>query len=451
MHATPPKISMMRQMVLPRMDLNGTKLSNPRRNWVQIGDEAFHGWYRFVLSFPPHLVNEYLSKQFELEAGQTVLDPFCGTGTTVVEAKKLGYRAFGLEANRMAHFASIVKCDWTGFPGAIRALADSTVERATAEYDSDKRNSRKFSDEEGKLVLWGGSGEHKYPSITETHLNKILLLRELIEDAPEALAQYARLALAKTAVVEASDLHFGPEVGVRRSYKRRHIFEFWREQMLQMASDIESIQGVPTLKAEIRLGDARAVDNQFPARSIDAVFTSPPYPNEKDYTRTTRLESVLLGFLKDRQQLRSMKQDLVRSNTRNVYTADLGDQDDRHAEVFPEVMKLVQRIETKRRDLGKTSGFERYYSRVVSLYFGGMARHFEGLTRSLAPNARLAYVVGDQASFFRIQIDTARLLGEIARYFGYEVVGDPVVFRTRIATATRRQMEEHILLLRWPR
>jgi DNA modification methylase len=31
--------------------------------------------------------------------------------------------------------------------------------------------------------------------------------------------------------------------------------------------------------------------------SVDAVITSPPYPNEKDYTRTTRLESVLLGFL----------------------------------------------------------------------------------------------------------------------------------------------------------
>ena len=55
---------------------------------------------------------------------------------------------------------------------------------------------------------------------------------------------------------------------------------------------------------------------------MDAVITSPPYPNEKDYTRTTRLESVLLGFLTDRASLRRMKEGLLRSNTRNVYKDD---------------------------------------------------------------------------------------------------------------------------------
>ena len=44
-------------------------------------------WYRFVLSFPPHLVREYISR-FDLGSGARVLDPFCGTGTTIVECKK---------------------------------------------------------------------------------------------------------------------------------------------------------------------------------------------------------------------------------------------------------------------------------------------------------------------------------------------------------------------------
>lgn len=34
--------------------------------------------------------------------------------------------------------------------------------------------------------------------------------------------------------------------------------------------------------------------------AIDVVFTSPPYPNEKDYTRATRLESVVLGLIKNK-------------------------------------------------------------------------------------------------------------------------------------------------------
>src|SRR5207253_8166100 len=91
-------------------------------------------------------------------------------------------------------------------------------------------------------------------------------------------------------------------------------------------------------------------------KSIDAVFTSPPYPNEKDYTRTTRLESVLLGFLNSRRELRTLKEALLRSNTRGVYR---GDDDDRWLERQPEIERIAAAIEARRIELGKTSGFER--------------------------------------------------------------------------------------------
>lgn len=58
------------------------------RLWMQ--DRAFHDWYRFVLSFPPHLVRDYIER-FGVTEDQCVLDPFCGTGTTLVECKKLGF------------------------------------------------------------------------------------------------------------------------------------------------------------------------------------------------------------------------------------------------------------------------------------------------------------------------------------------------------------------------
>jgi hypothetical protein len=64
------------------------------------------------------------------------------------------------------------------------------------------------------------------------------------------------------------------------------------------------------------------------------VITSPPYPNEKDYTRTTRLESVLLGFIRNKEELRAVKRGLIRSNTRNVY---VGDADDGWVTNFPRI------------------------------------------------------------------------------------------------------------------
>jgi tRNA G10 N-methylase Trm11 len=53
-------------------------------NRLEPADRAAHDWYRFVLSYPPHLVRDYVDK-FGLDKDSCVLDPFCGTGTTVVE------------------------------------------------------------------------------------------------------------------------------------------------------------------------------------------------------------------------------------------------------------------------------------------------------------------------------------------------------------------------------
>ena len=57
-------------------------------NRLRQEDSSIHDWYRFVLSFPPHLVQQYL-EDFGVNNSSLILDPFCGTGTTNVECKKM--------------------------------------------------------------------------------------------------------------------------------------------------------------------------------------------------------------------------------------------------------------------------------------------------------------------------------------------------------------------------
>lgn len=417
--------------------------SSPEINQVRSRDRAVHDWYRFVLSFPPHLVQDYLTR-FGIDPDRhCVLDPFCGTGTTVVECKKRGIASVGVEANPMAWFAGSVKSDWSPDPEALLEAAERIGEATERTIVQTGDNWRVLSDESEALLL--KHSRDKTSSISPQPLHKTLILIDHIRAAESACTQHLLLATAKAIVTTIGNVQFRPEVSVTRAKLDAPVVEAWLEQVRMMAQDLETLQALKDAPATMHRADSRQIVQTLAARSIDGVITSPPYPNEKDYTRTTRLESVLLGFIRNKGELRRLKEGLVRSNTRNVFKCDA---DDIWVAKHPEIQRLAAEIEARRLALGKTSGFERLYHRAVKLYFGGMAKHLADLRYVLRPGAQLAYVVGDQKSYLKVLIRTGQLLGEIAEGLGYELVSIDL-FRTRMATAIREQIREEVVVLRW--
>jgi hypothetical protein len=408
-----------------------------RHNKLQERDRAFHDWYRFVLSYPPHLVRTY-GERMGLGPGATVLDPFCGTGTTLVEAKKQGIAAVGIEAVPLSHLACQTKTQWQIDGDCLAARVDRVAEQASRRIPQSPLLT--FTDEEQAVIVKN--------SICPDPLHQCLALRAAIaQEAPGAEQNLLRLALAAVTVNNASNLKFGPEVGIRRKKRTQvDVVAHWCDKVAQMAADLVDWQDHRAIPTHCHHGDARTARSLLAPHSIDAVITSPPYPNEKDYTRTTRLESVLLGFIRNKQDLRTYKQALIRSNSRNVYKVD---DDDGLLSPHSPIRDLAAAIEAKRLALQKTSGFERQYHRVTTLYFGGMKRHLLDLQPALRSGAQLAYVVGDQASFFQVMIRTGHLLAEIAEEVGYRVQGIDL-FRTRGATATGAQLREEVVRLEWP-
>ncbi len=422
--------------ILIAMENHCESFANPQINRLENTDHPFHNWYRFVLSFPAHIVRDYLVS-FGLQQGQSVLDPFCGTGTTAVESRLLGFKAYGIESNPMAHFASRVKASAGVLSSSvIRHWSVCVAESAKTEIARAVQINR-FDDSSNDLLL--------KDCIGEIPLHKVLVLRSVIEKMlSDEILDYALLALAKTAVQTASNLHFAPEVGVRGRKEDAPVVESWFRNMQQMADDVDSIAGKSFIAPNIIHADARDIGSVIPHGSIDAVFTSPPYPNEKDYTRATRLESVLLRFIQTKSELQHIKRRLIRSNTRGVYSSD-----DDHLHVNNKrVHDIAEEIESRRISLGKNSGFEKLYGRLTKLYFGGMARHLESMKPLLKPGAFLGYVVGDQASYLQVHIATGGILAEIAEEIGYTHVRSDL-FRTRISTRTKQQLREEVVVLRW--
>jgi hypothetical protein len=234
---------MMKQYLQPRL-----RSTNGGVNRLSADDRLAHDWYRFVLSFPPHLVREYLQR-FDIRQGHTVLDPFCGTGTTIVECKKLGIPSIGIEANPLAHFASKVKVDWSADPEGLLKhageVADLARERLQSEGFDDEpplplfrsarralpdspRVLRKLSPERERLLLAN--------SISPLPLHKTLVLLEcldqirndqLLTDIAESLGyEPVRIELFRTRLATATREQLREEVVILRwpgaPRQRRH-------------------------------------------------------------------------------------------------------------------------------------------------------------------------------------------------------------------------------------
>ncbi len=362
---------------IPRVTANSTQLRLPfsltedntssamhktrtkgQANKLDKEDRAVHDWYRFVLSFPPHLVRDYIS-DFGLKETHTLLDPFCGTGTTLVEAKLLGIGSIGLEANLFAHFASTVKVDWEVNPDDLQAhaheIAASVLQRLKAQgidddlpFDASQVEIplMKLGSEAAELLITN--------SISPLPLHKSLLLLDCIRQHHAARCyQHLLLAYANALVFKVSNLHFGPEVGAGKPKEDTPVVSAWLAEVERMTGDLLLLAEGKPGPAKVFLADARQLSTVVPPNSVDAIITSPPYPNEKDYTRTTRLELVILGFIKNKADLKLLKQNLIRSNTRGVYKAD---QDDQWVAENPEIQRISAQIEQRRVELGKDSG-----------------------------------------------------------------------------------------------
>ena len=229
-------------------------------NKLKMSDRAAHQWYRFVLSFPPHLVRDYAEK-FGLNGRHQVLDPFCGTGTTVVECKKLGIRAVGLESNPVACFASRTKVQWNIDPQKLLRHALTFADTANGrvgrdgyfEYDTQrllerpvvkKAPLRTLPTEVTNLLLTN--------SISPLPLHKALVLLEaLAEHHDDRFVNHERLGLATALVNGISNLHFGPEVGVGQAKRDAPVVSLWLDGVKAMAQDLEILPRGETPEAVI--------------------------------------------------------------------------------------------------------------------------------------------------------------------------------------------------------
>jgi DNA modification methylase len=422
------------------------------KNDVKSLDAPIHRWWRFVLAYPPQLVAQYLDEFGCAGEGCVVFDPFSGTGTTLVEAKRRGCRAVGMEALDFCYLASKVKTTWDVPLRRLQATAKRLLEKIAAdfakygffctgnslfqEYDNDPEPVECPHalpvDQAGLL----GKGY-----VSPRPLQKLLVIQQHVLSLPPGpVGDFFKLALG-SAAIPASNVGFGPEIYQKKAKEDEDVWALFSDQVEVMLSDLADVQGGSYGPSEIFHHDSRDL---APLRGvkIDAVITSPPYPNEKNYSRITRIENLITNCIQNDADLKRLKKGLLRSNSQNMYK---GDDDDRFVEKFASVQKVADEIEQRRVSMGKTSGWEKLYAKVTKHYFGGMYRHLRALQPLMKAGGRCAYVVGDQMSFLMVHIKTGEILAELADDIGYRVLKIDL-WRERWATASKTPIREEVVV-----
>lgn len=424
----------------------------PQKSLNHINQSPIHNWYFFTLGYSPKFV-DYIIKSKKISKKNVILDPFVGSGTTIVEAKLQGIKSLGIDANDFMVFASKVKANWNLDVSEIKVENDRILRNVQPiiSFLSKIKNQRKITDfvDDIKHTDVSISDElleiFKRNYISEIPIKKIIALRSEIDKVNnQELQDLFRLALSSI-MVPSSNIKYGPGFGIGKIKEDVDVIKLFSEKMARIINDIEFTKTLgKTASSSIYLGDSRNLTKFFDEESIDYMITSPPYPGEHEYTKHTRLELALMKMAASTSELREIKQRMIRSGTLNIYHTD---KEVNRIRNFEEIKDIMDKIDHRIVITNGTSGFEKLYSRVVGEYFGGMFTFLEELYSVLKENGTASFLVGDSHGFKMVHIETGRLLGELAIEIGFSNYNLELWWNKR-STAHEFYLPEYILNLR---
>lgn len=395
---------------------------------------ATHGIHRYPAKFIPQI------PRFCIEAyssvGDEVLDPFMGSGTTLLESYIAGRDSCGIDIHPLAKLIAKVKTTPLD-PAGLEAISEDLVESIREDTDSNEGWIPEIPNRDHwfrpkvlselatiKKNIWGiPEGDHK--DFFKVCLSSIIRKVSNSDDdslIPEVTSFQKKLdAQGKTSY----DALGRFENTVRN--KLLDAAELWR-----MSAEVkEKHRREPRMRIIGR--DAR--DIELENSSVDLAVTSPPYASAVHYVSVHKLEMFWLGLITQTGEL-----DGRVVGTSRAYASEYRDWSPR---VSTEELRLVL-DELMKKD--KKSAF------IVHRYFDDMRKNLVEVNRVLKRSGRYCIVVGEN-TFRRVRIPTYSIIAQLAYRCGFALekvfVYDVINRHLDIPRWNESRIEkDHILVLR---
>jgi len=232
-----------------------------------------HSLHPYPAKFPPQLPKKIL-EDYAIK-GQTVLDPFCGSGTTLVEARIFGANAIGVDVNGLAVLLSKVKAT------PLSIIQFSAIEKFIAEIEDNilkwKFNGRpkiKTKEIEGQ--------DHWFQKNVSEEIT--FILNEITKQKDPDVQNFLKIVLSSIIVRvsnQESDTRFA---AIQKNIPDCLTLELFCKRAIEYNLRIKEFSELVYDKTELQVFNADSRNLNFISdNSIDIIITSPPYANTYDY------------------------------------------------------------------------------------------------------------------------------------------------------------------------
>jgi hypothetical protein len=255
-----------------------------------------HSICPYFAMFPEQFAREHIEKLSA--AGDYVLDPFSGRGTTLLEALLGGRRGLAMDVNPVAYCISAAKADVPSLRRVLAELADLEASYGVADHYS-------LEDERRRLPPFFRRAFYC------TTLRQILFLRRVLAWQGDRTHRFiTALVLGSLhGEMDKSRSYFSNQMPRTISTKPRYSLKYWRRnrlyphkrdvfQILRARANMRLLNGAPPVRGRVILGDVRSAAKAFHnlRKRIKLIVTSPPYLNVTSYEEDQWLRLWFLGY-----------------------------------------------------------------------------------------------------------------------------------------------------------
>jgi len=240
-------------------------------------------------------ISRALINLLRVNKGDTILDPFVGSGAFIADAPTMGLNAIGIEILEIGKLISEVKCNLNY---DIKNLKKEIINLfSNINYSGHDLFSSNINNEikEIKAKLKELTEENRFYTNILPHLQKIIYLKNKIEQIQDERIRKFLLLLLSQKIVEFSEK--------KRSNNFIMAFKnYVEDRYLALYATLKLAErlNVDINNGEVKIIKADSTQLSFiDEDSIDGILTSPPYFDALDYIGNNKISIMILGFDED--------------------------------------------------------------------------------------------------------------------------------------------------------